>query len=330
MSVVRLPRPAALASVLVLLVVAIVAFPRKTYGQVGGRVLNPNGVTPTASRVLVTIKGPDGESTRPVVAGRFTFPTVANGTRVTVQAMAQGLLSAPIMATAPDTMVVLILRPAGAQKFNIVPQGAQARTQPAPQPPAQPATPSSAGATAAASEQAAAPPAAAPEAPPQKVVTPQVAAPQAATPQPATPQAATPQAATPQAATQQGPTQQGSAQGLSVADALFTTAELVNREPASVSGCTAAACATRYAADVGTITFWTRLTGGAPGRWVEHVWFWDGTEMARVRQKVEGPTWRTWTRKTIMPEWTGDWRVEVRAEDGTVLAERFFTIEGTP
>jgi hypothetical protein len=78
---------------------------------------------------------------------------------------------------------------------------------------------------------------------------------------------------------------------------------------------------------VGTITFWTRLAGGSPGRWVEHVWLWEGEEIARVRQKVEAPTWRTWTRKTIQPDWEGEWKVEVRAEDGTLLAERAFTIE---
>ena len=122
-------------------------------------------------------------------------------------------------------------------------------------------------------------------------------------------------------------TLQAMAQGLIVQDALLTNAELVNREPASVSGCTAAACSTRYPSTVGTITFWTRLTGGSPGRWVEHVWLWEGEEIARVRQKVEAPTWRTWTRKQIQTDWDGDWRVEVRAEDGTLLAERFFTIE---
>jgi hypothetical protein len=101
----------------------------------------------------------------------------------------------------------------------------------------------------------------------------------------------------------------------------------VNREPASVSGCTAAACSTRFPSTVGTITFWTRLNGGSPGRWVEHVWLWEGEEIARVRQKVEASAWRTWTRKRIQTDWEGEWRVEVRAEDGTLLAERFFTIE---
>ncbi|MFN2567575.1 MAG: DUF2914 domain-containing protein, partial [Gemmatimonadaceae bacterium] len=289
MTAVRLPRPATLATVLVLLAVAVVAFPRETYGQVGGRVLNPNGVTPTASRVLVTMKGPEGESTRPVVAGRFAFPELPQGTRVTLQAMAQGLISTPVTATAPDTMVVLVLRAARAdEKFDIVPQGAQ-RPKPAP----------------AADTPAAAAPAQPADAQP---------APAAAPSAPSTP--TTPSTPSPTGAANAAP----NAQGLSVQDALFTTAELVNREPASVSGCTAAACATRFPSTVGIITFWTRLTGGSPGRWVEHVWLWEGEEIARVRQKVEASSWRTWTRKRIQPDWDGEWRVEVRAEDGTLLA----------
>src|SRR5918992_3167008 len=138
----RLPRPTALATVLFLLVVAIVAFPGKIHSQVGGRVLNPNGVKPTASNVLVTLKGPNGEATRTVVAGRFTFPDVSAGTRVTLQAMAQGLTSAPVTATAPDTMVLLVLRSTSAgQAFTVAPQGAQTRARPAAQPAAPAAQP---------------------------------------------------------------------------------------------------------------------------------------------------------------------------------------------
>jgi hypothetical protein len=294
MTALRLPRPAALATVLLLLIVAIVAFPGQIHSQVGGRVLNPNGVKPTASSVLVTIKGPDGETTRPVVGGRFTFPDLPRGTRVTLQAMAQGLLSAPVAATAPDTMVLLVLRSTSAgQKFTVAPQGAQTRARPA-------AT--AAAATPAADTQA--------EAHGQGQAQGQGKAQPAATPQgrPAGNAGA-------------------SAQGLYVQEALFTSEELVDRAPVSTSGCTAAACSTRYADTVGTVIFWTKLAGGAPGRWVEHVWFHGEQEIARVRQKVDGATWRTWSRKTILPEWTGDWRVEVRAEDGTLLAERFFTIE---
>jgi hypothetical protein len=287
MTALRLPRPAALATVLLLLVVAIVAFPGEIHSQIGGRVLNPNGVKPTASNVLVTLRGPNGESTRTVIAGRFAFPELPRGTRVTLQAMAQGLVSAPVTATAPDTMVLLVLRATRAgEKFTVMPQGAQTR--------ARPATPAAA---------------------PAQDPTPSDSA-----------QQRSQSTATPQGRPAVG-NGGSSAQGLFVQEAVFTNAELVDRMPVSVSGCTAAACSTRYADTVGTVIFWTRLAGGSPGRWVEHIWYRGEKEIARVRQKVEGPTWRTWTRKQILPEWTGDWRVEVRAEDGTLLAERFFTVE---
>ncbi|MGH7644461.1 MAG: DUF2914 domain-containing protein, partial [Gemmatimonadales bacterium] len=35
---------------------------------------------------------------------------------------------------------------------------------------------------------------------------------------------------------------------------------------------------------------------------------------------------RTWSRKTVVPEWTGPWRVEVRDAGGTVLATVSFTV----
>jgi Protein of unknown function (DUF2914) len=291
MTAVRLPRPAAFATVLVLLAAAIVAFPRNAHGQVGGRVVTPDGVPPTASTVLVTVKGPDTpEATRPAVGGRFSFPSLERGTKVTVQAMAQGLVSNPVAATAPDTMVVLVLRPMRAgEKFDIVQQGAQNRARTADTPAAQP-TPAGQPA----------PESAAPSAAPEASNAP--AAANAAANAPALPP-------------------------LNVQDAILTTAELVNREPVAASACTSAACSSRFPATVGTITFWTRITGGSPGRWIEHVWLWEGEEIARVRQKVEASAWRTWTRKRIQTDWDGEWRVEVRGEDGALLAERSFTIE---
>jgi hypothetical protein len=297
MTAVRFPRPAALATVLTLSAAAIVAFPRNAHGQIGGRVVTPDGVPPTASTVLVTLKGPDTpEATRPAVGGRFSFPSLERGTKVTVQAMAQGLVSTPVAATAPDTMVVLVLRPMRAgEKFDIV---QQARPRAADTPAAQ-AAPAAAPAT----------PAPAPAAPAPAPTT----APEASNAPPAANAAPNAPALPP----------------LTVQDAVLTTAELVNREPVAASACTSAACSSRFPSTVGTITFWTRLTGGSPGRWVEHVWLWEGEEIARVRQKVEAPTWRTWTRKRIQLDWDGEWRVEVRGEDGALLAERSFTIEKT-
>jgi hypothetical protein len=48
--------------------------------------------------------------------------------------------------------------------------------------------------------------------------------------------------------------------------------------------------------------------------------------MARVSLRVAGPNWRTWSSKTILPEWTGEWRVDVVGPDGTVLRSVDFTV----
>jgi hypothetical protein len=80
------------------------------------------------------------------------------------------------------------------------------------------------------------------------------------------------------------------------------------------------------AADVGQVYCWTRITGVQDETDIEHVWFRAGEEMARVSLRVAGPNWRTWSSKTILPEWTGEWRVDVVGPDGTVLRSVDFTV----
>jgi hypothetical protein len=91
---------------------------------------------------------------------------------------------------------------------------------------------------------------------------------------------------------------------------------IVDRLPAD----TAAA----FPADVGQLACWTRVTGGA-GTAIQHVWI-HGEHEWPVTLEIGGSPWRTWTTKEIQPEWTGDWRVEVRDAAGAVLATARFTV----
>ncbi len=75
-----------------------------------------------------------------------------------------------------------------------------------------------------------------------------------------------------------------------------------------------------FPGDVDRLFFFTQLAGGEGAGEVRHVWLYDGREMASVTLAVHGPTWRTWSSKTILPEWRGDWAVEVRDASGAVLA----------
>jgi hypothetical protein len=79
-------------------------------------------------------------------------------------------------------------------------------------------------------------------------------------------------------------------------------------------------------ADVGSLTLWTRVTGGNPGTVIHHVWFRGDEQVGDVQLQVNGSPWRTWSRKAIPAEWTGQWRVEIRDHAGNVLQRIEFTV----
>lgn len=111
--------------------------------------------------------------------------------------------------------------------------------------------------------------------------------------------------------------QQQMTAGLEVAEAVITTA-VVDRQPADN--------VTAVAKDVGTIFCWMRVTGAEGEIQVDHVWYKDDTEVARVRLRVAGTNWRTWSSKNIDPMWTGSWRVDIVGPDGAVLQSVSFTV----
>ena len=82
-----------------------------------------------------------------------------------------------------------------------------------------------------------------------------------------------------------------------------------------------------FTADVGRLFCWTRITGAEGSTSVRHVWFLEDQEMADVELNVGGSSWRTHSSKAIVPEWTGNWRVEVRDSSGNVLETIRFSIQ---
>ena len=78
----------------------------------------------------------------------------------------------------------------------------------------------------------------------------------------------------------------------------------------------------------GAFTFYTRLLSGA-GTTVEHRWYRGNRLHQTVRLRVgasQNSGYRTYSRNTVSPERAGDWRVELRASDGTVLHEEHFVV----
>jgi hypothetical protein len=79
-----------------------------------------------------------------------------------------------------------------------------------------------------------------------------------------------------------------------------------------------------FPADVGRVWLWTSVTG-AEGQTMSHVWS-HGEHTWVVELQIGADRWRTWSNKTIPPEWTGEWKVEVRDGAGTVLKTVTFTV----
>ena len=85
---------------------------------------------------------------------------------------------------------------------------------------------------------------------------------------------------------------------------------------------------TSFPVDVGEVFCWSRITGAA-GTTIQHVWIHGEMEFP-VSQEIGGSPWRTWTSKTIPPEWAGEWRVEIRDGDGNLLDTMPFTVGSLP
>ena len=59
---------------------------------------------------------------------------------------------------------------------------------------------------------------------------------------------------------------------------------------------------------------------------IEHVWYKGDAEQGRVKLKVGGSPWRTFSTKTLGEDASGDWRCDV-VSNGTVLQSVKFKVE---
>jgi hypothetical protein len=80
-----------------------------------------------------------------------------------------------------------------------------------------------------------------------------------------------------------------------------------------------------FPSDVGKLFCFTRILGAQEETQVTHVWFLNDRQISLVNLKVGSPNWRTWSSKNILPEWVGDWKVEIRDADGNVIHTLEFT-----
>jgi hypothetical protein len=81
-----------------------------------------------------------------------------------------------------------------------------------------------------------------------------------------------------------------------------------------------------FPASVGMLVAMSSVSG-ASGSKIMHVWS-HGPHADTISLSVGGSPWRTYSRKTIPADWTGEWKVTVLDATGAVIATKTFTIGG--
>lgn len=74
---------------------------------------------------------------------------------------------------------------------------------------------------------------------------------------------------------------------------------------------------------VGNVYFFTELRG-LSGHTIIHRWEYNNKTLAEVPFKIAANRWRTWSSKSILPSWTGVWKVSVLDEGGNVIEQKEF------
>lgn len=84
---------------------------------------------------------------------------------------------------------------------------------------------------------------------------------------------------------------------------------------------------TSFSGDIEKLYCFTKISSNQDEGSFFHVWVYNDKVMARVELSYKSKVWRTWSSKRILPSWTGKWRVDIEAPDGTLLGSKEFDVE---
>jgi len=80
--------------------------------------------------------------------------------------------------------------------------------------------------------------------------------------------------------------------------------------------------------NVDSLYCFTRIQNPGPKREVKHIWYYDNQMMTQVRYNVKKSNiYRSWTKKTILSNQIGRWRVDIQDNNGTVIGSKNFEIK---
>ena len=80
--------------------------------------------------------------------------------------------------------------------------------------------------------------------------------------------------------------------------------------------------------NVDSLYCYTRIQNTGSKKEVKHVWYYENQIMTQVRYNVKKSNiYRSWTKKTILPNQIGKWRVDIHDNDGTIIGSKEFQIQ---
>tara|TARA_Y100000591_G_scaffold304124_1_gene300539 strand:- start:364 stop:1086 length:723 start_codon:yes stop_codon:yes gene_type:complete len=80
--------------------------------------------------------------------------------------------------------------------------------------------------------------------------------------------------------------------------------------------------------NVDSLYCYTRIQNPGPKREVKHIWYYNNQMMTQVRYNVKKSNiYRSWTKKTILSNQIGKWRVDIQDNNGTIIGSKNFEIK---
>ena len=83
-----------------------------------------------------------------------------------------------------------------------------------------------------------------------------------------------------------------------------------------------------FTSNIDSLYCYTRIQNPGRKREVKHIWYYKNQMMTQVRYNVrKSNIYRSWTKKTILPNQIGNWRVDIQDNNGTIIGSKTFEIK---
>ncbi len=110
---------------------------------------------------------------------------------------------------------------------------------------------------------------------------------------------------------------EGAIPDISVSDAVICR-EVIDKAPVGTGEI--------FSNDIEQLACYTRIVGASHDTEVIHNWYFEEKIISTVNLPVRSSNWRTFSSKTIVPRYKGNWKVEVLNEEGQLLKKIYFLI----